>query len=89
LLTDAAQGWLGITATVYAVGKPPAMCLGLRQLNGRGDAAAASGVSMPHAVFAPHRIGAHISDGGEHGYGDEVKNQEEGHHMVGHRAPES
>jgi hypothetical protein len=34
-------------------------------------------------------LSPHIPDGGEHGYGDEAKNQEDNHHVVGHRAPES
>ena len=34
-------------------------------------------------------LAPHIPDGGEHGHGDEVKNQEDNHHVVGHRAPES
>jgi hypothetical protein len=33
-------------------------------------------------------LSPHIPDGGEHGYGDEEKDREDDHHMVGH-APES
>jgi hypothetical protein len=34
-------------------------------------------------------LSPHIPDGGEHGYGDEEKDREDNHHMVGHRAPAS
>ena len=40
-------------------------------------------------IEKPHPLAPHIPDRGEHGYGDEVKNQEDNHHVVGHRAPES
>ena len=39
-------------------------------------------------IEKPRPLAPHIPDGGEHGYGDEVKNQEDSHHVVGHRAPE-
>jgi hypothetical protein len=34
-------------------------------------------------IEKPHPLAPHIADSGEHGYGDEVKNQEENHHVVG------
>ena len=40
-------------------------------------------------IEKPHPLAPHIPDGGEHDYGDEVKNQEDNRHVVGHRAPES
>jgi hypothetical protein len=40
-------------------------------------------------IEKPHPLAPHIPDGGEHGYGDEEKDREDNHYMVGHRAPES
>jgi hypothetical protein len=33
------------------------------------------------------RLASHIPDGGDHGYGDQEKDREDNHRMVGHRAP--
>jgi hypothetical protein len=40
-------------------------------------------------IEKPHPLVPHIPHGGEHGYGDEEKDREDNHYMVGHRAPES
>jgi hypothetical protein len=37
----------------------------------------------------PQPLTPHIPEGGEHGYGDEEKDREDNHRIVGHRAPAS